>query len=34
MLNRADELGHTEPVHYICCASQHHQYDPHKPAEK
>ena len=21
MLNRADELGHTEPVHYIWCAS-------------
>ena len=34
MLNRADELGHTEPVHYIWCASQHHHYDPHKPAEK
>jgi hypothetical protein len=34
MLNRADELGHTEPVHYIRCTSQHHHYDPTKPAEK
>jgi len=34
MLNRADELGHTEPVHDIWCASQHHHYDPLKPAEK
>jgi hypothetical protein len=34
MLNRADELGHTEPVHCIWCASQHHHYGPTKPAEK
>lgn len=34
MLKRADELGHTEPNHYLWCASQHHQFDPTKPARK
>lgn len=34
MLKRADELGHTHPEHYLWCASQHHHYDPTKPAKK
>jgi integrase len=34
MLKRADELGHTNPEHYLWCASQHHHYDPSKPAKK
>jgi hypothetical protein len=32
MLKRADELGHTDPTHYLWCASQHHKIDPTKPA--
>lgn len=32
MIRRADLLGHTEPTHYLWCASQHHQLDPSKPA--
>jgi hypothetical protein len=31
MLKRADELGHTDPGHYLWCASQHHHYDATKP---
>jgi integrase len=34
MLKRADALGHTEPNHYLWCASQHHKFDPTKPARK
>jgi integrase len=34
MLKRADHLGHTEPEHYLWCASQHHKFDPTKPASK
>jgi integrase len=34
MLKRADDLGHTDPEHYVWCASQHHKYDPRKPASK
>lgn len=34
MVRRADLLGHTEPVHYLWCASQHHKLDPTKPASK
>ena len=34
MLKRADELGHTDAEHYLWCASQHHHYDPTKPAKK
>jgi len=34
MLKRADDLGHTDPTHYLWCASQHHQVDPTKPARK
>lgn len=34
MFKRADELGHTDPEHYLWCASQHHHYDPTKPAKK
>jgi integrase len=32
MVRRADLLGHTEPTHYLWCASQHHKLDPSKPA--
>jgi integrase len=32
MVRRADLLGHTEPTHYLWCASQHHKFDPSKPA--
>ena len=32
MVTRADTLGHTEPDHYLWCASQHHKLDPTKPA--
>jgi integrase len=28
MLKRADELGHTEPEHYLWCSRQHHRHDP------
>jgi integrase len=34
MLRRADQLGHTDSGHYLWCASQHHTYDPMKPAKK
>jgi hypothetical protein len=34
MLRRADALGHTSSEHYVWCASQHHQFDPNKPASK
>ena len=34
MLRRADELGHTDPDHYLWCASPHFKYDPTKPAKK
>ncbi len=34
MVRRADLLGHTEPAHYLWCASQHHKVDPTKPASK
>jgi hypothetical protein len=34
MLKRADALGHTDPEHYVWCASQHHKHDPRKPARK
>jgi integrase len=34
MIERADQLGHVDPEHYLWCASQHHQLDPTKPAEK
>lgn len=34
MVKRADTLGHTDPAHYLWCASQHHKLDPTKPARK
>lgn len=34
MLQRADELGHTDPEHYLWCASQHHHYDPDQAGEE
>jgi len=34
MLKRADALGYTDPDHYVWCASQHHNFDPTKPASK
>ena len=34
MLKRADDLGHTDPAHYLWCASQHHKFEPTKPAKK
>lgn len=34
MVKRSDLLGHTEPEHYLWCASQHHKLDPLKPASK
>jgi integrase len=34
MLRRADTLGHKDPDHYVWCSSQHHKFDPTKPAEK
>ena len=34
MLKRANDLGHTDPTHYVWCASQHHQFDPTKPARQ
>ena len=34
MLKRADDLGHTDPNHYLWCANQHHKFDPTKPALK
>jgi integrase len=32
MIERADELGHTKPEHYLWCGSQHHKIDPTVPA--
>jgi integrase len=32
MVKRSDALGHSEPQHYLWCASQHHKLDPTKPA--
>jgi integrase len=34
MVTRADRLGHSDPGHYLWCASQHHKFDPTKPAAK
>ena len=34
MVARADKLGHSEPSHYLWCASQHNKLDPTKPASK
>jgi integrase len=34
MLKRSDGLGHTDPNHYVWCASQHHKFDPTIPASK
>ncbi len=34
MIERADKLGHTDPEHYLWCASQHHKMDPTQPATK
>jgi integrase len=34
MIARADQLGHTNPDHYLWCANQHHSFDPTKPAAK
>ncbi len=34
MVKRAETLGHTEPEHYLWCASQHHKLDPTKPTHK
>jgi integrase len=34
MVRRADLLGHSEPTHYLWCASQHHKLDATKPASK
>ena len=32
MTERADDLGHRDQNHYLWCASQHHKFDPTKPA--
>jgi integrase len=34
MIERADELGHKDPGHYLWCANQHHTFDPTKPGRK
>ena len=34
MVQRADRLDHKAPDHYLWCASQHHKFDPTKPASK
>jgi integrase len=34
MIERADELGHGKPEHYLWCGTQHHKIDPTKPAAK
>ena len=34
MVARADKLGHSDPSHYLWCASQHNKLDPTKPASK
>jgi integrase len=34
MIDRADVLGHIAPNHFLWCASQHHNFDPTKPARK
>ena len=28
MLKRSDDLGHSDPHHYVWCASQHHKFEP------
>jgi integrase len=32
MVTSADKLGHSDPHHYLWCASHHHKLDPTKPA--
>lgn len=34
MIERADELGHKNPEHYLWCANQYHKFDPTKPGNK
>jgi integrase len=34
MIERADELGHKDPEHYLWCANQHHKLDPTNPGQK
>ena len=34
MVRRADLLGHTEPAHYLWCASQHHKLGPDQAGEQ
>jgi hypothetical protein len=34
MLRRADALGHKDADDYVWCASQHHKFEPTKPATK
>lgn len=34
MINLANALGYTSLDHYLWCASQHHKFDPTKPARK
>ena len=34
MVTGADTLGHSDPHHYLWCASKHHKLDPTKPASK
>ena len=34
MVTRADKLGHSEPHHYLWCASQHQQAGPHEAGEQ
>ena len=34
MLKRADDMGHSAPDYYLWCVSQHHNFDPTKPASK
>ena len=34
MIERANELGHGNPEHYLWCVSQHHKFDPTQPGRK
>ena len=34
MVTRADKLGHSDPHHYLWCASQHQQAGPHEAGEQ
>lgn len=34
MADRADELGHSKPEHYLWCANQHHKLNPTMPGRK